>query len=156
MAIEHKVAGPVTVKFNAIELGYSSDGVQIRIEPRWIDIHSDDFGGAAGAPADSQMAGALAFVTVDFVKYESAEVQKLTSFEKAGTTGVLPQYGTLMRQESEFATLLLDGKNEDWTFATAFVRQALEVNNGTRFSTFLVGFECWVNNSTSRTLFTIA
>jgi hypothetical protein len=155
MAIQHQVAGPVIVTFNAAQLGYSRDGVQIRVEPKWGDIFSDDFGGAGGAPADAQLLGAICTVIAELTKYEKAEVHKLSSFEKAGTAGVLPQLGTLIRQESEFAALLLDGKNEDWTFSTAFLRQAQEVNKGTRFSTFVIGFECWINNTTARTLFTI-
>lgn len=156
MTIQHKVAGPVLIKYNAVSLGYSRDGVQIRIEPKWGDIFSDDFGGAGGAPADAQLLGAIAIVTAEMPKYEASEVHKLTSFEKAGTAGVLPQLGTLIRQEQEFATLLLDGKNEDWTFTVAFMRQAQEVNKGTRFSTFVAGWECWISDTTARTLFTIA
>lgn len=156
MAIQHEVCGPVLVKYNAVSLGYSRDGVQIRIEPKWADIFSDDFGGQGGAPADVQLLGAIAIVTAELVKYDKAEVHKLSAFEKAGTAGVLPQLGTLMRQESEMAVLLLDGKNENWTFDQAFMRQAQEVNKGTKFSTFVVGWECHINNTTSRTLFALS
>lgn len=156
MANLHRVAGPVIVTYNTVQLGYSRDGVSIRIEPRYGDIFSDDFGGQGGAPADSQLLGAIAIVTADLVKYDQTEVHKLTAFEKAGAAGVLPQLGTLIRQEQEYATLFLDGKNEDWTFSVAFMRQPIEVNKGTKFSTLVVGWECWINNTTDRTLFTHA
>jgi len=156
MAIAHIVAGPVLVKYNEATIGYSRDGVTIRIEPRWLDVHSDDFGGASGAPADAQIMGAIATIQADLTKYDNAEALKLTSFEKAGAAGVLPQLGTLIRQESEFATLLLDGKNQDFTFDVAFMRQAQEVNKGTRFSTLVIGWEAWINNTTARVLFTVA
>jgi len=156
MTIEHNVAGFVTVTYNAVQLGYSRDGVQIRIEPKWIDIPSDDYGGASGAPADAQLVGAIATVTADLTKYDKAFTRALTGFNKAGTVGTLPVLGTLMRQESEFAVLLLDGVNEDWTFSTAIMRQAQEVNKGTKFSTFMLGWECWINNTTARLLFTVA
>lgn len=156
MTIQHKVAGPVLIKYNTVSLGYSRDGVSIRIEPRWLDIFSDDFGGAGGAPADAQFLGGIATVTAELPKYEAAEVHKLAAFEKAGTAGIFPQFGTLIRQEQEYAVLLLDGKNEDWTFSVAFMRQPQEVNKGTKFSTYVLGWECWIDNTTSRTLFTIA
>lgn len=156
MAITHNVAGPVIVTFNSVALGYSRDGVSIRIEPRYIDINSDDYGGAAGAPSDVQIVGAVAHITAEMPKFDNAECLKLTAFERAGTRGVLPQLGTLIRQESEYATLLLNGKNEDWTFDVAFVRQAIEVNKGTRYSTFVAGWEAWINNTSARLLFTVS
>jgi len=157
MAIAHVVAGPVVIKFNAVSLGYSQDGASIRIDPRWIDIASDDWGGASGAPADAQIVGATATVSAQLTKYDAAQCRKLTSFQNmAGAAGVLPAFGTLMRQDSKVQALLLDGVNEDWTFAQAFVRSAIEVNKGTRYSTFMLGWECWLNNTTARTLFTVA
>lgn len=156
MAIQHEVAGPVIVTWNTIQLGYSRDGVPIRIEPKWIDIQSDDYGGAAGAPSDIQLAGALCIVTAELTKYSKADCHALTSFYKGGSAGVLPVIGSLIRQNSYHAALLLDGVNEDWTFSTAVIRQAIEVNKGTRYSTLVCGWECWINNTTARTLFTIA
>lgn len=154
MANLHRVCGPVIVTFNGVQLGYSRDGVNIRFEPRYLDIFSDDFGGQNGAPADAQFMGAIATVQAELVKYEQAEVHRLTSFEKSGTAGVLPQLGTLIRQEEEYATLLLNGKHEDWTFSVAFMRQPIEVNKGTKFSTLVCGWECWITNTTDRLLFT--
>lgn len=138
-----------------MSLGYSRDGVHVRVEPRYIDINSDDFGGAAGGPTDVQIVGAVAHITAEMPKYDNVECLRLTSFELAGTRGVLPQLGTLLRQQQEMGILVLSGKHEIWTFPYAFVRQAIETNKGTRFSTFTVGFEAHINNSTSRTLFTI-
>lgn len=152
----HIVAGPVIVTWNAVQLGYSEDGVRVRFEPKWGDIKSDDYGGSGGAPSDTQFLGGIASVTADLVKFDNAEVLKLTSFEKAGAAGVFPQYGTLIRQESEYAVLLLDGKNQDYTFSQAFLRNAQEMNKGTRYTKYAVGWECWVNSATSRTLFTVA
>lgn len=155
MAIQHEVAGPVTLKYNSLSIGFSRDGFQIRIEPKWLDVFSDDYGGASGAPADSQMIGGVALITGDLTKYDKDEFRKLTAFVAGGTEGTFPAFGTLMRQESQTATLLLDGNNEDWTFSVAFPRQAIEVNKGTRHSVGVVGFEAWINNTTARQLFTV-
>ncbi len=152
MAIQHIVAGPVIVTYNSVQLGYSRDGAQIRIEPRWIDIPSDDYGGASGAPADAQLVGAIATINCDLTKYEASAVRALSAFVAGGTAGTLPAFGTLMRQGNQYATLLLDGVNEDVTFTVAFPRQPQEVNKGTRFSTYMLGFEAWVSNATARLL----
>ena len=158
MAREHIVASNtgVLVSFNGNALGYTRDGVRIRIEPRWGDIFSDDWGGEGGAPADTQILGEIATVTLDFTKYDKAFVQQLTSFSKNGTVGKLPAIGTLIRQQTEYAILVLAGSIETWTFPVAFPREAYEVNKGTKFSTANVGFECWRNDpGTSGALFTL-
>lgn len=159
MAIEHVVAGPVNVTFASTQLGYTRDGARIRLEPKWADIQSDDYGGAGGAPSDAQILGVVGYVTCELTKYEASVLRKLTGFGEvyaSATAGTLPTFGTLQRQESKTGILLLDGVNEDWTFNVAFVRQAIELNKGTRFTTAMVGFECWVNNASARQLFTIA
>lgn len=156
MSVIHQVAGPVLIVVNGnVNLGYSRDGVQIRIEPKYLDIMSDDWGGANGVPADTQILGAIGHVTAEMNKYERDELHRLTSFERAGTAGVLPQFGTLIRQELEYTSLYLDGKHENWSFSTAFVRQAIEVNKGTRYSTAVVGWECWMDSTQTRRLMTI-
>ena len=158
MAIEHVVASKsgVLVAWNSVSLGYTRDGVRIRIEPRWGDIQSDDFGGEGGAPADTQLLGAIATITCEFTKYDAGEVRKLTSFEKAGLAGTLPSLGTLIRQDTEFASLTLTGSIETWTFSTAFPHESHELNKGTKFTTYTLGFEAWINNTTSRELFSVA
>lgn len=157
MSMLHQVAGPVIVTWDTTnQLGYSRDGAQIRIEPRWIDVFSDEYGGASGAPADAQLVGAVAHVSCDLTKYEQTYCHALTAFTKSGSAGVLPAFGTLIRQDTKYAPLLLNGSNEDWTFSVAFVRQAIEVNKGTRFSTFVLNFECWVNSASARQLFIFA
>lgn len=152
----HRVAGFVIVTFNGYQLGVSRDGVTIRIEPRWAEIPTDDFGGSGGTPSDIQHLGALAHVQCDLNAYDEAEVHKLTSFVAGGSAGIMPQIGTLMKQESKTSTLLLDGKNQDWTFDVAFPQQPQEVNKGTRFSTFVLGFTCLINNTDDRELFVVS
>lgn len=155
MAIEHVVAGPVAVSFAGTALGFTRDGVDIRYDPRWGDIFSDDFGGAGGAPADTQLLGATASVTCEFTKYDAAEVEKLNSWITGGVAGKLPDFGTLIRQNAKTATLLLAGSLKIYTFLTAFPREPQPVNVGTKFSTYLVQFECWVTSAADRTIVSV-
>lgn len=155
MAIVHQVAGATLVKFNGVDLGFSRDGVTVRLDPRWHDIFSDDFGGAEGAPADSQILGVTGTVICDLTKYDLASVEALTAFVAGGSVGTLPPLGTLTRQENQFGALLLQG-NTSWSFPHAIPREAQEVNKGTKNSTYVIGFACYINSADARVLFTSA
>lgn len=156
MAIVHQVAGATLVKFNGVDLGFSRDGVTVRLDPRWHDIFSDDFGGAEGAPADVQILGVTGTVICDLVKYDLASVEALTGFSGGGSVGNIPVLGTLMRQQTQFATLLLQGDNTSWSFPHVFPREAQEVNRGTKNSTYVIGFACYIDSAQARVLFTSA
>lgn len=151
MANLHVVAGPVTCSFGGNVLGFTRDGADIRYEARWGDVFSDDFGGAGGAPADTQLLGMVGSVNLELTKYDEAEVRKLAAFSKDGPAdGDLPALGTLIRQESKFATLLLAGSIKTYTFAVSFPREPQSLNAGTTFSTYLLQFEFWINDPSSR------
>jgi len=156
MAIEHVVSGPVIVTFDAVPLGYSRDGVRVEIAPRWLDVHSDDFGGEAGAPSDSQLMGAMATITAELTKFDAALVAALTSFEESGTAGTLPTLGSFVRQSQLAATLLLNGSIQDWTFATAFLRRPMDFNAGMRYQTWTMGWEAWIDAAATRVLLALA
>ena len=150
MAVLHVVAGPVTCSFDSNVLGLTRDGADIRYELRSGDVFSDDFGGAGGAPADTQVLGMVGSVNLELTKYDTAEVEKLNAFTSGGVAGFLPPLGTLIRQENNFGTLLLTGSIKTYTFEVAFPREPQSLNAGTKFSSYLVQFEFWINDPTSR------
>lgn len=160
MAIQHEVAGKVVATFtmsgNARQLGYTRDGAQISVQGKFIEIPSDDYGGAGGAPSDRQFLGGEAIISLDLTKYDTAFVHALTSFNHAGAIGVFPAYGSLMRQDSLGNTLLLSGDNESWTFGYAYVIGSHEFNKGTRYTSWQLTFVGVVENISNRTLFTYA
>ncbi len=141
----HFMTGPVVVTWNALPLGLSEDGVPVVIEPFYDNIPSDDFGGRAGPPSDAQLLGAIARIDVPLSKYDKAEVDKLSAFKSGGSVGVLPAIGSFVRQDGLYAALLLNGVYEDLTFATAFLRRAMEFNSGTKWRRYVIGFECWMS-----------
>lgn len=148
------------------EIGFSVDGVVMRIDPKWGDILSDDYGGAGGVPSDSQFLGATATLTADMPKYVAANTDELSSFlstAPTGTKGVLAPIGTLVRSSVIDGVLVLtdgvDGAtpvtgDHVITFPVAFLRVAQEVNKGTKFSTYIAGWEAWVDESTKTILYT--
>ena len=160
MAVQFNVSGATLVKFGVeaaeVDLGYTEDGAQITIQPQYSELFSDDWGGTGGAPADSQLLGARAFIRLRLTKYDIANVQALTSFDVGGAVGVLPQFGELVRQDTHYGNLILDGANADYTFAEAFVKEAFEINSGTRAQVCQMAFEAWLDDNTARTLFTYA
>ena len=149
MALEHVNSGPATITYNGIVLGFSQDGADITYRALWGDIHSDDFGGAGGAPSDTQLLGIIGSVTASLTKYDAAEVEKLASFTAGGNGNDLPTIGTFMRQENKTATLFIDGTKKKHTFGTSFPREPQSLNAGTKFSTYIVQFEFWINSPTS-------
>lgn len=147
----HFTTGPVVPKWNANELGYCEDGVQISLFPRYDDIYSDDMGGRGGVPTDSQFLGATASIRCLFTKYEKTRLDNVGGYSQAALTnntkGLLPVLGSFVRQDSLAATLILVGVNELLTFETAFLRGNYEINSGTRMRRYLCDFEAWLNQT---------
>ena len=166
--VQHFVVGPVKVQFGdagaaMVFLGYSRNGVRYRIEPHWLDIPSDDFGGEGGVPSDSQLLGADFQTTIELTKFDKGNIERLTSFDGSSaagdytaTAGVLPVIGALAVQDGLAATLILNGVNEDKTFFPCWLKGAHERNSGTPYSTYIVGFYARYNNITARLLYDLA
>jgi hypothetical protein len=147
----HFTTGPVVPSWNANQLGYCEDGVQIQIFPRWADIFSDDMGGREGVPTDSQFLGATASIRLLLTKYNKTLCDSLSCFTQAaltsGAKGLMPVLGSFARQDSLAATLLLTGVNENISFATAMLRGNYEINSGTKYRRYVVDFEALLNQT---------
>lgn len=162
----HFTTGPVVPSWNAQQLGYCEDGVQVSVFPRYSDIFSDDMGGREGVPTDSQFLGATASIRLMLTKYQKEICDRLSSFTQAslpaGTKGLLPVIGSFVRQDALYAALLLSGVNESMNFPIAFMRGGYEINSGTKYRRYIVEFEAWLNQTDytliataqTRTLFT--
>ena len=148
----HFASGPVVLTWNSVQLGYSEDGVRVNIRPFHDAVHSDDFGGRQGPPADEQMLAGLATIDVEMTKYVKAELDKLSSFQPGGTAGTFPPIGTFKRQDSKLASLIVGGINDTWTFTRAGLKRAFEVNSGTRYRRYILGWECWIDQTDYTTL----
>lgn len=147
----HFTTGPVVPTWNANQLGFCEDGVNISVFPKYADIFSDDMGGREGVPSDSQFLGATAAVRLMFTKYNKTYMDNLSCFSQAALTsnakGLVPALGSFVRQDGLSAVLLLAGTYESISFATAFPRGGWEINSGTKYRRYIVDFEAWLNQT---------
>lgn len=164
----HFKSGPCVANFGAdvntlVQLGFTENGFNGIIQPFFDEVKSDDNGGLRGPPSDAQLLGAIAIIDGDFTKYVKAELDKLSSFKRGGTAGVLPPVGSFVRQDGLGGVLRLTGIHETITFSFAFIRRNFEFNSGTPYRKYKVGWECWmsqadyslISQAQNRTLFTL-
>ena len=101
------VSGPVLVKINLrdtngfVNLGYTTEGVQIEEEFFTNPIHSDQYGGTAGPPVDRQFMGKKAKISLSLVEYSLAVVKKMREGQAStnwatGVAGQIVNVGGLL------------------------------------------------------------
>ena len=101
------VSGPVLVVVNLrdgngwVNLGYTSEGVQIEEEFFTNPIHSDQYGGTAGPPVDRQFMGKKAKISLSMVEYSLAVVKKMREGQASvnwatGVAGQIVNVGGLL------------------------------------------------------------
>lgn len=153
--------GATLVTFKTVELGYSIDGVNVQLNEKWYDLFSDDLGGLEGEPCDSQLLGADGMISVDFLKADQNEIERLSSFEGAGaggtgssTAGTLPAYGTFARQDGLAGSLILSAANKTITFPVAKLRGGQSFRAGTKARQWSANWVAWPDSS--RRLFIVS
>jgi hypothetical protein len=101
------VTGPVLVKVNLrdgggfVNLGYTTEGVQLEETFYTNPIHSDQYGGTAGPEVDRQFMGKSAKISLSLVEYNLAVVKKLREGQSAsmwasGVPGTITTVGGLV------------------------------------------------------------
>lgn len=154
MAQEIQVAGATLVQVGTGTLGalqnfgYTRDGVTIRIDGYFLDVHVDNAGGEAGPPADVQWLGQTAMVSLEMTKWDAEVADKLVNRVFGATTpGNTAAYnlgslmvggGNLYMGTSCFVHRLCLQSTINLTafnFPYAFFREAIEINRGTKYST---------------------
>ena len=101
------VTGPVLVKVNLrdgggfVNLGYTTEGVQLEETFYTNPIHSDQYGGTAGPEVDRQFMGKSAKISLSLVEYSLTVVKKLREGQSAsmwasGVPGTITTVGGLV------------------------------------------------------------
>jgi hypothetical protein len=162
MAIAIIVDGLVTVKITPYggaksSLGYTRNGVDITFEGFFLDIMGDENGGDDGPPIDVQYLGEVARVRCELTKWDTALALNVMErhYQSAAGVPVLSPGQTLINQDNGYLALELTSASRTYTFPKVFPRNAIELNKGTKFSTFTCEFEAHRFGATG-TLYSIA
>ena len=122
------VSGPVLVKINLrdsngfVNLGYTTEGVQLEETFFTNPIHSDQYGGTAGPPVDKQFMGKTARISLSLAEYSMAVVKRMREGQSSvnwttGAAGTLQNIGGLLSCGKRAFQILLIGSAD--TAATA-------------------------------------
>ena len=141
---------------NYLDLGTTRDGAQITSDGFFLDIHNDENGGESGPPVEIQYMGETAKIRLELTKYDPDVAAKIedhyaNSGNAPGTPG-MP--GMLMFTASQLSvgnggsiglkiscTTVIKGLGTSATpitrtYARCVIHDAIEVNRGSKFSTF--------------------
>lgn len=160
MAVAINVNGTALIKVGtgsagALEsLGYTRDGATIRLQDYFLDVKTDDTGGEAGPGSDTQYMGAMAHISLELTKWDVTISDKLVNrinattttltgtFTSAGTTptGAL---GGLMIGSASYVRLLIHSPTRPLNFPVCVIREPIELNSGTKFSTLRIEAQAW-------------
>lgn len=153
MAEQFNVACTCLVKVDVgsglVNLGYTTDGVQISTQDFRTPIHTDELGGTAGPPVDVIDHGQIATVTLELAKYDSAVLDVLRTFRSGGSNGVVGSACVLMRGGAKTFRLLLTATNFTRNYPIAMVvGEVREGPIGSQATRANITFECHMNLST--------
>ena len=147
------------------DLGTTRDGVGITSDGYFIDIHNDENGGDAGPPVEIQFLGETAKVRCELTKYDPTIAATLEDHCNTATPGAPAAPGTLMFASSQLSVgnggavgikiatnLVIVGKGTSATpvvrtYNRCVVHDAVEINRGTKFSTFVLTFTAYKDAS---------
>ena len=156
MGIQAHYAGAALIKFDDYtgpglqSLGYTRDGAEEEHETFWIDVPGDENGGDAGPPVEIQYVGEIARVRLELTKWDSALIASIEANLPGGTAGLPTALtpGTLLFTNTKFYRILIDGSVEPRNFPCSVPRGGRQLNKGTKFSTYVLEFECYKHPTT--------
>ena len=109
-------------------------------------------GGEAGPPIEVQYLGETARIRVELTKYDPAQAVKMEARIKDATAGTPAKPGTLVFTNSKHFSVAIKTTNPTTlavvtrTYPRCIPRHGIELNRGSKFSTFVVEFEAHRNN----------
>lgn len=123
-------------------LGYTRNGADESEDSYMTDVPGDENGGDEGPPIEIQIMGETARVRLELTKWDATVLAAVRSRTKGGTDGTPPTAGTMLFSGSKDFRLLIHSVNLPHNFPRAIPRATIEINNGTKFATVVVEFEC--------------
>ena len=143
-----------------VDLGYTEEGVDVRVEEHSEDIHTDEFGPAT--PRDVAYLGETAELVCNFISWDITNMDTVESRHRSGkTTGAVPAscIGTLYFAGSKYISVrylasqrcgLTTEKYRQFLYCT--VRGAIPFRVGTRVTRMAVTFRAIPRNEVLYTL----
>jgi hypothetical protein len=141
------------------DLGTTRDGVAITSDGYFLDVKNDEMGGEAGPPVEIEFMGETAKIRVELTKYDPAIAKTLEDHCQCTTPGVPAVPGTLMFASStiqtasggavgiKIACASVAAGAIVRTYKRCVIHDAVEVNRGTKFSTFVLTFTAYFDGS---------
>jgi len=162
MAIAVQVSGLATIRVgqegctdqNLSTLGYTVNGVRIRTESYFDEVHGDEYGGDAGPPIELVYLGERAVVTCELSKWDATVADSIAARLHGKTPGRTKEEagvswpGTPVFASTKAYRLVISvgGQNQKgFDFARAVPREPIEINKGTRHSVLMIVFDCYPN-----------
>ena len=150
------VAGLALIKISFggsgyLELGYTRNGADITREGYFLDVPGDENGGDEGPPIEIQFLGAIARVRLELTKFDMDTAERLSARVAGGQVGVPSSAGTLLLANvdgTKSIDVLINTPIFPIHFPVVVARQPIEINKGTKFSTFVCELECHKDQST--------
>ena len=143
------VSGLASIKIDGTLLGYTRDGTEVTMEGHTINVPGDQNGGDDGPPIDIQDLGSTARVRCEFTKWDTTIGTRLEARFKGQTAGVPTPAGSLVFAGSGFFRLTVASPSYPRNFPCAvLVRTPQTINMGTKFSRYIVEFECYKHPTT--------
>jgi len=162
------IAQPLTpTEFSA--LGWTRNGVNTTDESFFVNVPGDQYGGDEGPPIDVQYMGSLVRLRLELTKWDDIVANLIRQRTADNMTDAIPRVsmagyaaipGTLMIGGSQCMIVQLQGIHPvsgvttTALFPLAIPREAIEINHGTKYSTFVCGFECH-RDPTSRQIYSV-
>jgi hypothetical protein len=120
----------------------------------FIEVKNDENGGDAGPPVEIQFVGETVKVRCELTKFEPVLAGKLEDHGQCANPGKPADAGTLLFANAQQGSTINVGQggavaikivtpNNPRTFPLCVVHDAVEVNRGTKFSTFVITFTAY-------------
>lgn len=132
-------------------LGFTRNGVNHTSNGFFLPVPCDDNGGDDGPPADIQNLGETIDLEMEFTKFDEAVANKIRPRMYAGTLGQpntpLGTPGGLMFSGGYTYRLVLIPTNRPLNFPQVVFQAPMQINKGTRFSTWILRATAYKNAS---------
>lgn len=145
------VAGAALVKVNAgygfENLGYTSNGADIRFEGYFQNVPGDENGGDDGPAIEVIYLGETAKVRTELTKWDVAVADRVAARVAGAVAGVPAAPGTLMFANSKTMRVCIASANNPMNFPRCICREPVEINKGTKYSRLIFEFEAYKNSA---------